>query len=136
MKHVGKLLVAFALAVGLSGAPWAFADSTQGGDILGLDSNPLRVLAVTSSTASAGDFGPNQLIFGFKLYANDAGDSCTLYDATSLGGDTAGTIAANVIDEIVEPTDEDVSLQMWPRPYKLVRDLTVVTNGICLVYYQ
>jgi hypothetical protein len=132
MKKVLLGVVAlFALAVAVSPA---WADSTQGGDILGIDSSPLKVLVVTSNTASAGSFGAGSLIFGFKLYADTAGDSCTLYDSASLSA--SDTEAGDVIDELVEPTDEDVSLQMWPRPYKLVTDLTVVTNGICLIYYQ
>ena len=132
-----RLMLAAVMAVAMfGGVGRVSADSTQGGDVLGLDSSPFKVLTITANTASAGSFGPNQLIFGFKLYADTAGDSCTLYDATSLDGSSVGTIAANVIDELVEPTDEDVSLQIWPRPYKLIRDLTVVTNGVCLIYFQ
>ena len=115
----------------------AFADAVQGGDILGLDSTPFKVLAVTASTESAGDFGPGTLIFGFKLYANDAGDSCTLYDSATYPAQGSETGASGVtIDDLIEPTDEDISVQMWPRAYKLVTDLTIVTNGHCLVYYQ
>src|SRR3990167_1380380 len=134
MKHVGKLVVAFALAVGLSGAPWAFADATQGGEILGIDSSPLKTLTVTSDTNSAGDFGPGSLIFGMKVVAESASAQCTLYDAATVAAGTNST----VIDEVIEPTDEDMTIQMWPRPYKLVTDLSidVTTVRACTVYYQ
>ena len=130
MKTVKRSVLALVAFVCLTQS--GFAESVQGGNILGVDSSPLKMLTVTTATASAGDFSAGSLIFGFKLTANDAGDSCTLYDSATLF-----VTDAMVIDELVEPTDEDVSLQMWPRPYKLVTDLSVQTNGAaCIIYYQ
>ena len=130
MKALCKVLLSVALVA--AGMSPAHADSAQGGDITGIGSQPFSVVLATGNTASVGSFGAGSLIFGFKLYANDAGDSCGLYDSATLAG--AGN--AQLIDENFEPTDEDVTFQMWPRPFKLVTDLTVVTNGNCLIYYQ
>src|SRR3990167_6898034 len=121
--------VGFVVAVLVcAGAQSAFAEATQGGDIRGVGSDPIKMLLVTSNTASAGNFGPNQLILGSKLYANDAGDSCGLYDLASLPTDATG-----LIDEWGEATDEETNVHLWPFPYKLVTDLTVITNGVCII---
>lgn len=131
MKNVMR--VALALVLGLGVAPMvAWADASQGGEIQGINSDPIKRVVVTAMTSSAGDFQPGSLILGFKLYANDAGDRCTLYDAATIGSATS----SNTIDEWVEATDEETNVQLWPRPYKLVTDLTVDTNGICIIYYQ
>ena len=127
-----RLQVIVASALLVLAARTAFAESVQGGEVLGIGSDPFKIILVTADTASVGDLGAGRLIFGFKLYANDAGDYCALYDTAVTGGMTN----ANLIDENFEPTDEDVTIQVWPRPYKLVTDLTVHTNGTCIIYYQ
>ena len=112
--------------------PNAWADAAQGGDIRGVGSEPIKIIVVTTNTSSVGNFQAGSLILGYKLYANDAADSCGLYDVA-----TAGAAAnANLIDEWYEATDEETNIQMWPFPYKLTTDLSVLTNGICIIYYQ
>ena len=130
MKQVMRWALVAALLV--SGVPCALADGVQGGTILGADSAPIKMLTVTADTASAGSFSPRNLILGFKLVADDAGDSCGLYDTASLTTTTASVL----IDEWYEATDNETNTHLWPRPYQLVTDLTVVTNGVCIIYYQ
>lgn len=132
MKTVLRYGMVFAVLLCVT--PWAQAEVVQGGEILGADSSPIKMLTVTADTNSAGNFGPNMLILGMKVVAESANAQCTLYDAATVGAGTNDT----VIDEIVEPTDEDMTLHMWPRPYKLVTDLSidVTTVRACIVYYQ
>lgn len=130
MKNVLRWAVAAALMVLM--IPRVYADGVQGGDILGASSNPIKMLVVTSHTSSAGDFGVGSLILGFKLYANDAGDGCGLYDVATAPAATT----SNLIDEWIEATDEETNVHLWPRPYKLATDLSVLTNGVCIIYYQ
>lgn len=111
----------------------SYADGVQGGTILGADSSPIKVVIVTSNTASAGNFTAGSQILGFKLYANDAGDSCGLYDVATISG---GPAVTTLIDEWYEATDEETNVHMWPRPYQLTTDLSVLTNGVCIIYYQ
>ena len=128
MKRVAMWLAGLLLAFGVHTV--AFADAVQGGDIRGTGSDPIKTVFVSDDTNSAGDFLANSYILGFKLYANDAGDACTLYD----GANTA--TVANVIDEWIEATDEETNIQIWPFPKQLATDLSISTNGICGVYYQ
>lgn len=129
-----KIVMRAALALLLASVvvPSVFADGVQGGDVLGADSSPIKTITVSAPTSSVGDFAANSLILGFKLYANDAGDKCALYDAATFAGGTT----SNVIDEWVEATDEETNVHIWPRPFKLVTDLSVDTNGVCVIYYQ
>lgn len=130
MKGLKGLLVAALLV--LSGGSLAWADATQGGEIRGADSSPIKTVTVSAHTSSAGDFQAGRYILGFKLYANDAADSCGLYDVATAG---AAAVAV-LIDEWTEATDEETNVQMWPFPYKLTTDLSVLTNGVCVIYYQ
>ena len=127
-----KTVMRIGLALLVSSLLGSTAFAEQGGDILGADSSPIKMLTVTAHTSSAGTFTANNLILGFKLYANDAGDSCGLYDVATVGA----SAASNLIDEWYEATDEETNVHIWPRPYKLTTDLSVVTNGVCIIYYQ
>lgn len=87
----------------------------------------------SSDRASIGSFGPGVLIYGFAIIADDAGDSCTLFDSASASAsDTQGTF----IDDIRQDTDNRRQDSEWPAPYKLVTDLSIVTNGTCIVYHS
>ena len=131
MKQVLKVIVAVALCVGL-GSAQVWADATQGGQILGSGTGPIKTVTVSTNTDSAGSFIAGSLILGFKLYANDASDTCGLYDVATVGASSASTL----IDEWTEATDEETNVQLWPFPYKLTTDLSVITNGVCIIYYQ
>lgn len=130
MRVVLGLLIATAVC-GISVNTWANTAS-QGGQVIGTSSSPIKTVTVVATTAGVSPFTAGSYILGFKLYANDANDMCGLYDATTLGTSTNST----VIDELIEASDETVDLQIWPMPYKLTTGLTVVTNGICVIYYQ
>ena len=105
--------------------------AVQGGDV-GSFSTPIRVVTVTSDTASAGDFGAGRYIVGFKMVATGSSASCTLYDVATL----QGTANSNVIDELAEVNASATALQIWPNPYQLTTDLTVdVADANCLIYY-
>ena len=102
---------------------------------------PFETTAVTSNTESMGAFGTGTVIYGAKLVANDAGDTCGLYDIASITAANFGTAALQLaqgtfIDELVEPTDEDYVETNWPAPYVLETDLTVLTNGVCIIYHS
>ena len=89
---------------------------------------------VIADTASVGDFAPGNILYGFKLVADDAADDCGLYDTTTLG--LASRTQGIYIDELSEPTDEDTIESDWPAPYILKTDLTVITNGFCTIYHD
>ena len=132
MKTVMRMAVAAILAFWFT--PHVYAEVVQGGEILGADSSPIKTIVVTADTASAGSLSAGNLILGFKIVAESANAQCTLCDSAGLGGCNSTT----TIDEINEPTDEDMTIQMWPRPYKLVTNLSidVTTVRACIVYYQ
>ena len=115
-------------------APLAYADvSTQGGDIRGTGSDPIKMVVVSADTNSAGTFAAGNLILGMKVVATTGVGQCTLYDAATVAAGTNN----NVIDEISEATTGETNLHMWPFPYKLVTDVSIdVTTAICIVYYQ
>lgn len=94
---------------------------------------PFETTVVTSNTASVGSFGTNDVLYGFRLIADDAGDVCGLYDTAALG--TATETQGLFIDELVQDTDNRSQDSDWPAPYVLKTDLTVITNGICVVYH-
>ena len=132
MKHFkGRWGIAMAV-LSLLAVPSAWASSVQ--ELIQANTGTFETTVVTVSTASVGNFAPGNTIYGFKLYADDAADKCGLYDVATLGG-TAVTQGV-FIDELSEPTDEDTLESDWPAPYKLVTDLTVVTNGICVIYHD
>ena len=128
MKSVMKALLAAALVVGLS--PHAHAAfNVQGGEIQGISSEPLRTCTVSSDTNSACSFAAGNLILGFKVSVTSAGGHCALYDGATVAGD--------LIDELIEPTSAQSALHLWPRPYKLITDLSIDVNTAgCTIYYQ
>ena len=89
---------------------------------------------VTSSTSSVGTFNPNDLLYGFKVWASSAGGVAGLYDTASV--QTAAVTQGIFIDEGGEATQYDVWQSSWPSPYKLVTDLTVVLSGATVVIYH
>lgn len=130
MKRFVWVVALFLLAC----VPVAWSDAIQGGEIRGAGTDPIKMVTVTEDTNSAGDFSTGSFILGFKVTVSAASGQCTLYDSATL----AGGSNSNVIDEIIEPTDEDSSLQMWPFPYEVVTAVSVdVTNvRACTIYYQ
>ncbi len=105
--------------------------ASQGGAIGSIDW-PLQTVWVTSSTNSVGNFGPGDYILGFKLIATADTANCDLYDTANLGGATTAT----VIDELAEVSNRGTAFQIWPRPYKLVTDLSIaVIDANCGVYF-
>lgn len=123
MRKVGVVLVAlFALPM----AVWADAQ----GPIY--ENDTLHTVIVTSDTSSAGNLGPGDLIYGFKVLATTAGGACDLIDSSSHQTITTGYIA-----ELREATQHDIVIQMFPWPYSLVTDLSVdVTTATCEIYYK
>ena len=132
MRSVGVL----ALVVGvLAWAPSGWADSSQGGEIVGIGSGPIKMLFINDDTNSAGTFATDSLILGFKCIVTTANSGCVLYDSATVA---AGT-TSNAIDDYVDPTANDVNIQLWPRPYKLTTDLSVdiISDGAtAVIYYQ
>ena len=110
----------------------AFSDvSSQGGQIN--EATDLQTIVVTADTASAGDFIAGQYILGMKYIATGGANSCCgFYDSATMGG----TTNANWIDENCESTQWEGGVQIWPRPVRLVTDLSIdVTTATCGVYY-
>ena len=130
MKHVKQLILAAAVALWLM--PAAQADvSSQGGHV-GPKTDPLNTFTVTADTANVNSFAAGTPIYGFKITATTGPGYCTLYDTTVSGGNTN----ANLIEEWGEATTGDSGAQIWPKPYVLIRGLTIdVTTANCTVYY-
>ena len=136
---MARVALSLALVLGLGVAPvWAdFA--AQGGEI-GSDSTPMKTVVVTVSGAtqsthsnSVGNFGANMLIYGFKLLASGTNATCQLWDAATVPN--SGT--TGFIDEQAEATAGETDLQIWPSPFKLTTDLSVLAeNGTCIIYYR
>lgn len=102
---------------------------------------PFETTVLTANTASVGSFGPGTVIYGFRLVADDAADTCGLYDDDAIDAGGFGTAAlqnaqGHFIDELKQDTDERTIDSDWPRPYVLVTDLTVLTNGVCIIYHS
>ena len=102
---------------------------------------PFETILVASTAAqgltnsdSVGNLGPGRVIYGFRLIADTAGDSCALIDAATVGTVSANRTQGTFIDDLVQDTDERTQDSDWPAPYVLVTDLSVSTNGLCIVY--
>lgn len=121
-----RRIVLSVLAVTL-GASLAWAEfSTQGGRIV--DGQPIKTVTVTSNTNSAGSFGAQSEIVGFKLNATSDNAHCALFDAA--------TVTGTAIEELTEASADESSVHIWPNPYRLTTDLSIaVANGNCIVYY-
>ena len=117
-------------------APSAFAASAR--QLPSGSSGTFETTVIQANTASAGSFGPTDILYGFKIVADTAGDVCGLYDTALLS--TATLTQGIFIDELTEDTDERIQESDWPGPYKLVTDLTVITNaanqGGCVIYHD
>src|SRR3990167_2166501 len=130
MKRLLRGFLALAVVFSLAPAAWANVAATSE---VGSSSTPIKTVVVTSDTDSAGNFGPNDYIIGFKLVATTATAGCDLIDAATM---TSGT-DSNSIDELRTNVVDTVALQIWPNPYKLTTDLSInVTDGTCIVYYR
>ena len=129
-----KREVGEALLLGLMA--WMGAAEAAGPqELVSAATGTFETTVVTDSTASVGTFGPGDIIYGFKMVADDAADACGLYDTATLGG-TAVTQGV-FIDELVQDTDNRQLESDWPAPYQLATDLTVVTNAAaCIIYHD
>ena len=126
-------MIALALAL-LVGPTVAFADvSAQGGQIQGAGGDEIKTIVVAVNTDSAGTLAPGNRILGFKMITAAANGYCALFDAATVPSGNTG-----LIDDLSEATAAESNVQMWPRPYKLVTDLSVRTNAgsLCIIYYQ
>lgn len=129
-------LVTMAVVLGLLSAR---AEAAGPQELVQAQTGTFETIAVKTNTASVGNLGPNSVIYGFKLVADDAADQCGLYDDDAIDVGGFGTEALQLaqgryIDELSEATDNAMRESDWPAPYKLVTDLTVLTNGMCTVY--
>lgn len=145
----GRFAVCVALAAGAigmvlwlsRGSPVSAEVALSGADMPGLASFTTITRSDDNFTDS-GNFGKSDhenvagadtLIYGSKLLCRDANCWCDLYDATTVP--SAANQKSQVIDELKEATDEEVAVQMWPKPYRISRGLTIsVKNGVCIVY--
>ena len=86
---------------------------------------------------SVGNFAPGNVIYGFKLWADTAADSCALFDAATVSSTTAtNAVQGTFIDDLAQDTQYRMLESDWPAPYKLVTDLSVATNGLCIVFHD
>lgn len=132
MKRWIKRALVVALTLGAMPSAWADV-SSQGGQIIGVSSNPIQMIAVSSDTNSVGNFQAGSLILGVKTIATTGVGTCTTYDAATVAGGTN----ALIIDETSEATTGESNLQMWPMPYKVITDISIdVTTAVCIVYFQ
>jgi hypothetical protein len=132
MKKFWVVLGAVALGVVMLWPRQASAIRVEGG-MTSAGQYTFETTTTSSDRASIGSFGTGTLIYGFKLIADDAGDSCTLMDsATAEADDTQGIF----IDDLRQDTDNREISSEWPAPYKLVTDLSIITNGTCIVYHS
>ena len=104
---------------------------------------PFETTLVASTAAqgltnsdSVGTFGPGNVLYGFRLISDSAGDSCTLLDAAAVGTVSANRTQGTFIDDLVQDTDERSQDSDWPAPYVLQTDLSVSTNGLCIIYHD
>lgn len=128
-------LLPLSLVGALIFAPYAFADNPRVGNLpTAMAGDVFETSIFTASTASAGSFGPGSNIYGFTCIATAANAVCGLYDTATLGA--ASTTQGIFIDELAEATSGDSEKSLWPAPYKLVTDLTVVLSGATVVVYH
>lgn len=121
-------------------APSGWADYVQGGEQGGAGEVQTYVCRTNESNAGLCNNAITGPVFvrGFKIIAEDAGAWCALYDAATVGA----TQATEPVDEIIEPTDEDMSVQLWTHPIKFTTAVSIAvsgnvsTNSECIVYYQ
>lgn len=138
-----KRMIGLALLVGLClfGRTTAYAASVS--ELVNAATGTFETtLADGTGTAgttfdSIGSFGPKQVIYGFKLNADTAGDSCLLLDAATVSSTSTTNATQGVyIDDLVQDTDERAIESDWPAPYILVTDLSVSTNGRCTIFHD
>lgn len=132
MKHGWRVGAVALLLIAVASPPsaWAIArfDNTD-------SQYPFETTVVTANSESVGSFGPGSVIYGFRVVADDAADSCGLYDVATL--ETAAVTQGIFIDEVSVATDENTVDSDWPRPYVLQTDLTVITNAeACIIYHS
>lgn len=120
-----------ALLVSASPPAWAVSrfDNTD-------SQYPFETTMVQINTDSVGNFGGGVVIYGFRLIADDAGDTCTLLDRATVGTGVQNTTQGAFIDDIGQDTDNRSVDSDWPRPYVLSTDLSVITSGICVIYHS
>ena len=89
---------------------------------------------VTSNTASVGNFGPGNLLYGFDVIALATPGLASIYDCATLlaATDTQGIF----IDEGGSATSGDTWKSDWAAPYQLVTDLTVNVQSANVVIYH
>ena len=157
MRRLGMLLGSFALVLGLTVLHHhlALADGRVQGGTIGTSSEPIKTCFVNGTTAgvrtdtslgttndtdrddsfnSVCDFGARSRILGYKFIAKAANAAMGLYDAATV---PTGTSVAGLFEEDDEDTAQEAgSVQMWPHPYMLTTDLSVVVrDGVVIVYY-
>lgn len=136
MRGFKKIWLLPLLLVGvLMLVPWAFAESPRVGSLpTAMSSDVFETTVAITSTASLGSFGPGSIIYGFTCIATAANASCGLYDVATLPA--AIRTQGVFIDELNEATADDTVQSLWPAPYKLVTDLTVVLTSATVVVYH
>lgn len=121
-----------AVSVLLLGSPIVQAAGPQ--ELVSAATGTFETTIVSTNTGSVGNFSPGDIIYGFKLLADDAADVCGLYDVAAVGG--AAVTQGVFIDELSQETDNKQVESDWPAPYRLVTDLTVITNGFCVIFHD
>ena len=116
----------------LLGVPTAFANvSSQGGNLGG--GEHFTALVVSSDTNSVGTIIQGNQLLGFKLVATGSNATCGLYDSAT----TPASGTTSLVDELYEATSGMTDLHIWPMPYVVQTDLSVVVkNGVCIIYLR
>lgn len=138
-KTWGLLLALIAVAVGLASQDvWAVRSSTLPPSQYPFETTMVNGADGTPTTFnSVGSFGPGRVIYGFRLIADTAADSCALLDSATVSSTaTTNRVQGTLIDDITQDTDERTVDSDWPGPYVLVTDLSVATNGLCIIYHD
>lgn len=126
-----------ALIAGTLMASAAHAESTLVGTLptTGTDtfettfSNPSPGVEVLSG------FGPDSIIFGFKVYPTASNGFCALYD-TATSTVSPATTQGVFIDEGGGATALVPYISSWPSPYRLTTGLLVQCLGARAVIYH
>jgi hypothetical protein len=136
-KTWGLLLALIAVAVGLASQDvWAVKPGTLPPSQYPFETTIVNGADATTSFDSVGSFGAGRVIYGFRLIADTAVDSCALFDSATVGTFTENRTQGRFIDDIQQDTDERSVDSDWPGPYVLVTDLSVKTNGLCIIYHD
>jgi len=124
-------VVIMAITLTMGGVAWAVKPGT-----LPPSQYPFETTVVTSNTDSVGTFAAGDVIYGFRLIADDAGDTCALLDRATIGTGDQNQTQGTFIDDLVQDTDNRSQDSDWPAPYILQTDLSVATNGACIIYHN